>query len=81
MRQYFIFYKRGKGEFTRLNPTDYRKLIDRKEVNQAVDIMKNNPSIEGVCVRLEDELFNITSLSRPALLPDAFLFQEDVPNG
>jgi hypothetical protein len=49
-------------------------------VNLAVDLMRDNPFIEGICVRLEDELFNITSLTRPALLPDAFLFQEDVPN-
>jgi hypothetical protein len=77
MRQYFIFYKRDKGEFARLNPRDYRPLIDRPEINLAIDVMRDNPTIEGVCVRLGDELFNLTSTDRPELLADAFLFTEE----
>jgi hypothetical protein len=79
MRQYFIFYKRGEGAFSRLNPRDYRPLIDKEEVNLAIDVMGANPAIEGICVRIEDELFNITSTDREELLPDAFLFNEDDP--
>ena len=77
MRQYAILYKRGTGrEFARLNPNDHAKLIDHQELRDAIDVMHDRPFIEGVCVRLEDELFNIVSFDQEAIAPNAFTFGE-----
>lgn len=73
MRQYAIMYKRGAGNpFCRLNAQDHAKLIDKEEVKTAVSIIRANPFIEGICVRVEDEMFNIIASSREALAPDSF---------
>ena len=77
MRQYVILYKRGHGkDFTRLNPKDHANLIDHEEVRDAIELMRQRPFLEGACVRLNDELFNIMSLSQKAMDPNAFLFTE-----
>ena len=77
MRQYVILYKRGTGkDFARLNLNDHAKLIDHDEVREAVELMRKRPFLEGTCVRLEDELFNIISLTQDALAPNAFAFAE-----
>lgn len=75
MRQYVIFYKRGSGtEFARLNPKDHGNLIDHEEVREAITLIRQRPFLEGVCVRLDDELFNIMSSTQEALAPNAFQF-------
>jgi len=75
MRQYVILYKRGVGkEFTHLNATDHAKLIDHEEIREVVELMRQRPFLEGTCVRLEDELFNIMSFVQEAVAPDAFIF-------
>ena len=77
MRQYVILYKRGTGkEFARLNLNDHAKLIDHDEVREAVELMRKRPFLEGTCVRLEDELFNIMSFTQDAIAPNAFAFEE-----
>jgi hypothetical protein len=77
MRQYAIFYKRGTGgQFSRLKPNENPKLIDHEEVRDAVEAMRLRPFIEGVCLRLEDELFNIVSFDQEAIAPNAFQFAE-----
>ena len=77
MRQYVILYKRGTGkEFARLNLNDHAKLIDHDEVREAVELMRKRPFLEGTCVRLEDELFNIMSFTQDAIAPNAFAFKE-----
>ncbi len=76
MRQYLILYKRGAGsDFARLNPTDHAKLIDHEEIREAIELMRQRPFLEGTCVRLEDELFNIMSFTRETLAPNAFAFE------
>ena len=77
MRQYAILYKRGAGKgFARLNPADHAKLIDHDEVREAVELMRQRPFLEGACVRLDDELFNIVSFTQEAVAPNAFPFEE-----
>ena len=75
MRQYVILYKRGANkDFARLNPTDHAKLIDHDEVREAIELMRQRPFLEGTCVRLNDELFNIMSRTQAANTPNAFVF-------
>ena len=77
MRQYIILYKRGAGgEFARLNPADHAKLIDHDEVREAIELMRKRPFLEGTCVRLEDELFNIFAINQEMDAPNAFRFKE-----
>lgn len=79
MRQYVILYRRGSGtEFTRLNSTDHRNLINHNEIREVVEIIRQRPFLEGACVRLDDELFNIMSFTQPAIAPDAFQFEESI---
>ena len=77
MRQYVIFYKRGVGrEFVRLNPQDHANLVNRGEVREAVELMRQRPYLEATCVRLDDELFNLMSFTQEAVAPNAFQFKE-----
>ncbi len=76
MRQYVILYKRGAGkEFARLNPSDHARLIDRDEIRETIELMRQRPFLEGACVRLGDELFNIMSFMQEAIAPNAFAFE------
>ncbi len=76
MQQYFIFYKRGVGkEFVRLNDRDHLPLIDHQEIRDAARHMQENPWIEGMCLRLEDEVFNIIACQQEARAPDSLLFE------
>lgn len=76
MRQYVILYKRGAGkDFARLNPYDHANLIDHDEIREAVELMRQRPFLEGTCVRLQDELFNIISFAQEAVAPNAFAFE------
>jgi len=76
VRQYVILYKRGAGEgFASLNPIDHAKLIDHDEIREAVELMRQRPYLEGLCVRLGDELFNIMSFTREAVAANAFAFE------
>ena len=77
MRQYAIFYKRGTGEFSRLNQTDHAKVIDHDEVRETVELMRQRPFLEAACVRLDDQLFNIVSFTQEAIAPNAFQFEEE----
>ena len=77
MRQYAIFYKRGTGgEFGRLKPNENPKLIDHEEISTAVEAMRQQPCVEGLMLRLDDEVFNIVSFTQEAIAPNAFQFAE-----
>jgi hypothetical protein len=73
MRKYVIFYRRGLGVWGRLTPISHMRLYDKPEINTAVAFLRDNPSIEGIIVRLADELFNIMVCSEPKT-PNTFEF-------
>ena len=77
MRQYVILYKRGANkDFARLNPKDHANFMDHEEVREAIELMRQWPFVEGICVRLGDELFNIMSFTQEAIAPNASQFTE-----
>lgn len=78
MRQYRIFYKRGKApNFTAIQPAGglHDNLIDHQEIRDAVEHMRLNPAVEGMSLRLLDnEIFNIIAFNQEAEAPNAFKF-------
>lgn len=74
MRQYVILYKRGGSDFTRLERFSHAALYDRPEVQDAINLMRDRPALEGAAIRLGDELYNITSFNQEAEAPRAFRF-------
>ena len=62
-RQYVIFYRRGDNpRWGQLEPIVNEGLYKRPEVALAVAFIQTNLAIEGVCVRLGDDVFNIMVL-------------------
>jgi hypothetical protein len=78
MRQYFVFYRRGGQDqkWGKLTPFVHLGLYDRREIRQAVTFMRENPSVEGVAIRLGDESFNLVVFTQEATAPQAFSFEE-----
>lgn len=78
-RQYKIFYRRlGSTKFAELEPNTSASLYDRPEVAAAIEHARLTPCVEGIAVRLGDELFNIIAFDRPAVAPKAFVFVGEV---
>lgn len=74
-RQYRLFYRNGSfGQFATLEPAIHRTIYDRPEVNKAIEIIRENPSIEGVAVRVGLDMFNIVAFEQEAIAPKAFTF-------
>jgi hypothetical protein len=74
-RKYIILYRRGNNPFGLLTPNIHEKLYNRPEVAFGVAFIQANEFIEGVCIRLEDELYNIM-ITLDAKNPHAFEFSE-----
>jgi hypothetical protein len=76
MRQYKLFYKRlGSGkDFVALEPGVHRAVYDQPEINAAIEIIRTTPHIEGIVVRLGEDLMNIIAFVQEALAPQAFEF-------
>lgn len=73
MRQYYILYKRGTGpRYARLHPGRDASIYTRHELAIAVAFLAANPFIEGVAVRIEDEMFNVISFVQEAEAPLSF---------
>ena len=74
-RQYRLFYRRtGMQKFAPLSPQEHGNLYDKPEVNRAVEIMRDNPSIEGLCVRIDSEQYQLFSFTQEAEAPNGFQF-------
>jgi len=72
MRQYQLFYKRlGSDKFAPLIPNVHANLYGRQEIKEAVVIMRDNPHIEGVSIRLGPEQFNVIVMDQEELAPYA----------
>ena len=74
MRQYYVLYKRALSQWSKLNSRDHTNLYNRPEVAQAVAFISANLHVEGVALRLDDEMFNIVSFVQDAEAPNAFVF-------
>lgn len=73
MRQLRILYKRGSaGQFRPLEEFVHHSLYGRKEVYAAADVMRAHDYIEGVALRLDDELFNLVTFEQEAIAPKSF---------
>lgn len=75
-RQYVIYYRRGGGTWGQLEPQVHEGLYKRPEVAFGVALMSANPFVEGLCVRLGDDLFNIMALIEGNTDPKAFAFEQ-----
>lgn len=74
-RQYQILRKKeGSRGWATLEPGAHKFVYDKPEIDRAVSIMGQNPSIEAVCVRVDGVLFNIVSFRQQAVAPNAFVF-------
>lgn len=76
-RQYRILHRHvadPPNQFRRLRPKMDGQIYDRAEVRVAIGFMRDNPTVEGIAVRLDDELFNIISFTQEAEAPLSFPF-------
>ncbi len=79
MRQYRIMYRRAQsapGQWGILRPHVNAALYDKPEVNEAIELMRTTPHIEGISIRLADEAFNILVVNQEAEATNAFRFVE-----
>jgi hypothetical protein len=76
MRQYTILYKRGAGDYAVLQPHVHKQLYDRTDVNLAIEHMRKNPSVVGMAIQVEAEMWNIMSFTQPAQAPNGFAFED-----
>lgn len=74
MRRYVILFRRGKGNWGRLEPGTHRTLYDRPEIHAAIQFMRDNPTTEGMSIRLGDEQFNVVAVLDEAA--NSFTFEE-----
>jgi hypothetical protein len=59
MRRFIIYCRRGRNRWRQLQPGVHDDLCARPELQRAIRYMRDNPSIEGIAVRLGDDLFNL----------------------
>jgi hypothetical protein len=75
MRQYKIFFRRGPdAKFGQCQPFIHAGLYNKPEVQEAIAYLRDNPHIEGLALRLNDEQFNLIAFEQDALAPNAFTF-------
>jgi hypothetical protein len=75
MRRFIVYYRRDGDRWRQLRPGLDDKTCKRAAVQAAIRYMRNNPAVEGVAVRVRNELFNVMAAE-----PDAcheFTFPED----
>jgi hypothetical protein len=59
MRRFIVYYRRGRNRWRQLQPGVHDYLCDRPEVQRAIRYLRDDPSVEGIAVRLGDDLFNL----------------------
>lgn len=65
MRKYLVYYRRGKGAWGILTPSVHAGLYQRPEIDAAKVFLHDNPAVEGIAIRLDDELFNLVVTADP----------------
>jgi hypothetical protein len=77
MRQYKLFYKRGKApQFGVLQPGVHEALYSNPDIQAAIEFMRINPFVEGLALRFGDEIVNVAAFEQEAEAPNAFQFVE-----
>jgi hypothetical protein len=76
MRQYTVLYKRGTGDFAVLQPNVHKQLYDRLDVNNAIEHMRKNRTVQGMAIVVADEMWNVMAFTQPAQAPNGFLFND-----
>lgn len=75
-RQYRLYYKRGVApDFGVLQPRVHASIYNKPEVQAAVAHVRDNPHVEGMALRLDDEQFNVIAFNQDAEAPNAFMFE------
>ena len=59
MRRFIVYYRRGRNRWRQLQPGVHDDLCDRPEVQRAIRYLRDDSSVEGIAVRLGDDLFNL----------------------
>jgi hypothetical protein len=59
MRRFIVYYRRGRNRWRQLQPGVHDDLCARPELQRAIRYMRDDPSVEGIAVRLGDDLFNL----------------------
>jgi hypothetical protein len=59
MRRFIIYHRRGRNRWRQLQPGVHDDLCARPELQQAIRYMRDNPSTDGIALRLGDDLFNL----------------------
>lgn len=74
--QYRVFFKSATaesgGKFTPLEPGVHKTVYERVTVKRAVQLIRDNPILEGVVVRDEFGLYNVVTFVATKLDPMAF---------
>jgi hypothetical protein len=59
MRRFIVYYRRGRNRWQQLQPGVHDDLCSRPEVQRAIRYLRDDRSVEGIAVRLGDDLFNL----------------------
>jgi hypothetical protein len=54
-----MFYRKGGNPWVQLDPNADSSVYTHQELAFAIGFMAQNPFVEGICVRLGDDVFNI----------------------
>ena len=76
MRRFTVYYRRRRKRWRQLQPGVHDDLCARPELQQAIRYLRDNPSTEGIAIRLGDDLFNFMAAAPTDLYGFTFPFPE-----
>lgn len=76
MRGFVAYHRRGQNRWRQLKPGFHEALCDQPEVQRAIRYLRDNPSTEGIALRLGDDLFNLMAAAPTDLFGLTFPYPE-----
>lgn len=77
MRQYRVYFRsKTAEEWATLEPGAHVGIYDNPAVNAALQVIRDQPAIEGVVCRHDGNLFNVIAFEQEALAPKSFILGE-----
>lgn len=77
MKQYRVYFRReGSNGWVRLEPGAHLAIYDNPAVQAALQVLREQPAIEGICCRHDGDLFNVDVFEQEALAPQSFILGE-----